>query len=309
MINRRTVLRNSGCCLAAILAAPALAVGKDSVRPLAMTDITVRKELQADFVGTIRALRMIGYTHFGSRLRRYFPSEPEELPAKEKAKILADADMRIGAVRLTAGFGRNLEKNNALEAQLDDANTLGASVIVVPGASIFIKAAPTGYSFRTPQLSELDGYINDLNELGVKTAARGLKLAYHNHNFEAVEIEGKRGFDRMIDDSDPDHVFFEIDMAWAYLGGYDPLVLAARLGRRMVSVHLKDVDPSRGKDVLAQLVAPGDGIIGYDRILPRLAAMTTSLLAVEVDNNSHLDGLGIARRAYAFVEAHLQTPK
>jgi sugar phosphate isomerase/epimerase len=255
-----------------------------------MTDITVRKELQADFAGTIRALRAIGYTHFGTRLRRYMPSEAEELPAAEKQRILKNAGMRIGAVRLSP--------LQALEPQFADAHVLGASVVVLPAARIFLSA---DFKPRTPTRRELEDFIAELNRVGASLRAAGLIYAYHNHAFDGMLIDGERALDRMITGTDPANLSFEIDLAWAYVAGYDPVELVARLGKRVVSLHLKDVDRNKGANIEQQLVAPGEGAMNYRNLLPRICALTTALPAVEVD--APADGMAVAASAFKFLRA------
>jgi sugar phosphate isomerase/epimerase len=260
---------------------------------LAMTDITVRKELQADFAGTIRALRKIGYTHFGSRLRRYTPAEAEEIPAADKARILRDAGMLIGAVRFSP--------MQPLEPQFEEAHRLGASVVVLPAARVFLTP---DFKPRTPSRQQLEEFIVELNRTGESLRATGLVFAYHNHAFDAVEVDGVRALDRMISGTDPAKVSFEIDLAWAHVAGYNPLDLVRKLGKRVVSLHLKDVDTHRGASIDEQLVGPGEGEMNYRELLPGVIALTRALPAVEIDKPT--DGLAASARAFQFCRDVLQ---
>lgn len=248
------------------------------------------KELRADFRGTIKALRKIGYTHFGSRLHHWGAAEPEELPASEKAAILRDAGMKIGAVRLSPIV--------PLSTQIAEAQQLGAHVVVSFPGRIFMDRR------HTPTLANLANFMRELGDMGAEVKRAGMAFAYHNHDFDAVLIDGVRALDRMIDGTDPATVNFELDLAWAHVAGYDPLALARRMGSRLVSVHLKDIAPSRGSSVFSQLVGPGEGEMNYGALLPQLRALTSALPAVEVD--APADGLATAARAYAFVAAALR---
>jgi hypothetical protein len=132
MLDRRTLLAGGGALAGlALVPGSALAARKAWPRPLAMTDITLRRELAADFAGTIGALAKIGYTHFGSRMRRYVPSERPELPAAEKARILADAGMKAGVARLTTPRP-DARAEDSIEAQIADARIFGARVVAAP---------------------------------------------------------------------------------------------------------------------------------------------------------------------------------
>ncbi len=263
--------------------------------PLGIGDITVRKELQADFAGTLTKLKAMGYTHFGSRMRAYSPREvPEPLPA-EKAKMLRDAGLLPGPARL--GFGGSLDQD--IEAAL----AFGASTLVLSAGHIFFD--PTGgMKPRTPTRTELDSFIVELGAMGSKIRSAGLKFAYHNHWFDSAPIEGVRPLDLMIARTNPAHVFFEIDLAWAHIGGEDVLGLIRRLGSRLVSMHVKDVDRTLSTDVQAQMVPPGDGEMNYATLAPAIRALTQALPVVEVDNPA--DGLAAAARASQFIRKSWQ---
>jgi hypothetical protein len=57
-----------------------------------------------------------------------------------------------------------------------------------------------------------------------------------------------------------------------------------KLGRRVVSLHLKDVNPALGGDRFHQLVEPGAGCLGFPRLWPRINGLTDAIGYVEVDN-------------------------
>src|SRR5690606_23147706 len=91
----------------------------------------------------------------------------------------------------------------------------------------------------------------------------------------------------------PGEVDFEIDCAWAYLAGVDPLTVVRELGPRVLSLHFKDVDPARGAEPEAQLVAPGEGVLRFKILVPALDRVTDAIGYVEVDRPR--DGLAAAR--------------
>lgn len=289
MIDRRTFLACSAGWMGAAASAHMLKPhGPSGPLQLAMTDITVRKQLRADFAGTIRALRQIGYTHFGSRLHHYAAGEPEESPAADKAAILRDAGMKIGAVRFSEIV--------PLATQIDEAKLLGAKVVVSWPGRIFMDRR------HPPTLADLKGFMRQLDDMGAEVNRAGMRLAYHNHDFDAVQIEGVPALDRLIDGTDPSKVNFELDLAWAHVAGYDPIALARKMGRRLVSMHLKDVAAGHGGPFnFNQLVGPGEGAMDYGKLFPQLRAMTDALPAVEVD--APVDGMVTAARAYAFLAA------
>ena len=64
-------------------------------------------------------------------------------------------------------------------------------------------------------------HLGMLNELGKKAKSVGMKYGYHNHSNDFLEVGGKMVNDILIENTDPDLVTFEIDIAWAYRADVD----------------------------------------------------------------------------------------
>ena len=82
-----------------------------------------------------------------------------------------------------------------------------------------------------------------LGELGRRCQAAGMRLLYHNHHWEMVEIEGRLALDWLFDAAGPDSLGFEPDLAWIEFGGVDPVALLQRYSGRCLRVHIKDLAP------------------------------------------------------------------
>jgi sugar phosphate isomerase/epimerase len=154
-----------------------------------------------------------------------------------------------------------------LDALADEARVLGWKRLVV--------------SWVDPQ--ELDtGMLARIASAASAAAAHGLELGYHNHD---AEVE--QGFlDRL-----PSGVFLELDAGWTWYAGEDPV---AFLGRGPL-VHIKDFS-ERGTRSYCPV---GDGIVGYERIVPA-AAQSAEWLIVEQDEPVASE-LEDARRSLAAV--------
>lgn len=80
------------------------------------------------------------------------------------------------------------------------------------------------------------------DKAGAKLHAEGIMLMYHNHEHEFLQVHrGQRAFDILLDNTYPDNLSFELDVAWAAFGQQDPVQLARRLFRRLGGMHLKDL--------------------------------------------------------------------
>jgi sugar phosphate isomerase/epimerase len=82
-----------------------------------------------------------------------------------------------------------------------------------------------------------------LDELGAKLRAAGLRLSYHNHNFEFAKFPGdnRRKLDILMEATKPENLCAELDLAWVLVGGADPAVYIRKYKDRCPVVHAKDV--------------------------------------------------------------------
>ena len=78
------------------------------------------------------------------------------------------------------------------------------------------------------------------NELGKRISGEGLKLGVHAHMWS--QFENRHEVDRIMDATDPKHVWFVLDTGHVTMAGMDPLELTKKLGHRIIEFHLKDVE-------------------------------------------------------------------
>lgn len=90
-----------------------------------------------------------------------------------------------------------------------------------------------------------------LNALVPLATENGVRIGYHNHDFETRPVfTGRCALEILADHLDP-RVVLELDTFWSAVGGTDPAELLRSLGQRIQLVHLKD-GPLSG-DVRSQL--------------------------------------------------------
>ncbi len=80
----------------------------------------------------------------------------------------------------------------------------------------------------------------ELNELGKRAKSVGMKYGYHNHANDFLEVGGKMINDILIENTDPDLVTFEIDVAWAYRAGVDAAEYIKKHSGRFELIHVKE---------------------------------------------------------------------
>ena len=209
---------------------------------------TLRDQLAIDFQGTLNALAAIGY-------RRV---EHAGFVGRTAAAFKAALD--AAGLRATSGHVLIPQPFDATawNASLQDALTLRSQFIVHP----FF-----GIDFGTGAVTRDSGtwaaFAHDLNRAGQLARRVGLRLGYHNHNWEffrLIDDPSRTAFDVLIEETDPRYVHFELDLFWSWRGANDPVDLLRRLDGRVRQYHVKDLNQA------GSFADPGDGLIDFVRI-------------------------------------------
>jgi len=156
----------------------------------------------------------------------------------------------------------------------DYAHALGTDTLIPP----YVPQAerrPTAAYWRS---------IGDILAKGAAAAKpEGLRVEWHNHDFEYVRLEDRtRPIDHLLDAAGPD-VGFEIDLGWVVRGWADPAQELVRYANRITTIQLKDTAPA-GTAIDDGWVPTGDGIIDWKALYPLFAATNAKVLVVEHDN-------------------------
>jgi sugar phosphate isomerase/epimerase len=176
---------------------------------------TLRDAVQEDLPGTMRRVAEIGFTQV----------EPYNFVAT--AKELGVALKENG---LTAPSGHAPLLSQDQDEIFKAAKELGISTVIDP-----MVAAEHWQSAEAIQATAAK-----LNTAAQKGAKYGIRVGYHNHQWELESsIEGRTALEHFADLLDPD-VVLEVDTYWVAVGGQDPVDLLTRLGDRVKLIHIKD---------------------------------------------------------------------
>ncbi len=104
-------------------------------------------------------------------------------------------------------------------------------------------------------LADLQTICDFYNQVGKKVAAAGMKLGYHSHSHEFQKVEGQVMEDYMIQHTDPNYMFFQMDVYWAVRGQVSPVAYFKKYPGRFTLLHIKD-DIEIGQS----------GMVGFDAI-------------------------------------------
>jgi sugar phosphate isomerase/epimerase len=154
------------------------------------------------------------------------------------------------------------------EAVADAVRLLGGDTIIVP-------------HMPPARFADADGVqalARELNEMASRAAGHGLRLGYHNHDFELSSLIGGRPALEVLADALDDGVILEVDTYWAAVGGQDVPALLGRLGERVRYLHVKD-GPVVNRD--DSMVAVGSGRMPVAEILA--ASPSAEWHVVELD--------------------------
>ena len=183
--------------------------------PVAIQVYSVRDAVGADFEGTVRKLKEMGYD--GVELAGTY-----DLGSAVACKKILD---KVGLELVSAHVNLDLLED---EAVLDDYAVTGMKYIAIPWME-----APKDEN-------ELKTAIARIHAIAVNCKARGLQLLYHNHDFEFGKIGGRYILDSYYEEISADLLQTELDTCWVNVGGENPADYVRKYTGRAPVLHLKD---------------------------------------------------------------------
>lgn len=149
----------------------------------------------------------------------------------------------------------------------------GMKYIAVPSVGF-----PLSNSNVPKTLAELQTFCDYLNTVGKMVKEAGMEFGYHNHSSEFNKVEGNVMYDYMITHTNPEYVFFEMDVYWAVIGKSSPVDYFKKHPGRFKVLHIKD-EREIGQS----------GMVGFDAIFANAATAGTKDIIVEVERYSYDD--------------------
>lgn len=226
------------------------------------------------------------------------------LPPAEVRDIL----QTIGLTPISAHVALSALIEDPLQAA-KDYKLIGCQYVVVP-------YLPEAFRHNTQGYAQV---IGELKHIGTVMKENGLKLLYHNHDFELVMLDsGLLGLDDLYRQVAPDLLMAEPDTCWLKVGNLDPAVFIARHGSRCEIVHLKDFimegnpqnlykliglteEESREDQGMFTFQPVGFGQQIWEPILDATLAAGTKWVIVEQDEHDGLGSLEAARRSREYL--------
>ncbi|WP_375434872.1 sugar phosphate isomerase/epimerase family protein [uncultured Hymenobacter sp.] len=251
MMQRRTFLKQAGLLSAFSLVAPSHLMAAPSPLKIGLQLYTLRDYIGKDVKGVLARVAKAGYqeveTYGYSKEKGFWGLSATEFKAALTANGLTSSS---GHYEMN-GFVRD-GNPEALKSYIEAAKICGQKYIVVPHLDEKLRASAADFK----------AVAEKVNKAGQLCKAAGLRVAYHNHDFEYKAIGGVTLFDVLLKETDPALVDFELDLYWVVCAGLDPVKLMAAHPKRFAMWHVKDMDkaqPERNTEV-------GAGTIDFKKI-------------------------------------------
>ena len=247
--------------------------------PIALQLYSVRDDMEADFEGTLKKVKALGYD--GVEFAGLFGKS-----AAEVKKMCSE----IGLVPISAHvpFVDMMNDPNLLSVYAE----IGCKYVVIPYLT---------EEYR-PGQDKFAEVIEGAKMLGKKASELGMKLCYHNHDFEFVKINGEYALDILYREVPADLLSTQIDTCWVNVGGENPAEYIRKYAGRVEIVHLKDFTGGKSENMYAligidddkkkessgsfEFRPVGSGVQNFPAILEASKEVGAKWVVVEQDNPS-----------------------
>ena len=200
---------------------------------------TVRSLMRENVELTVADVAKIGYSQV--EFAGYYDRSASEI------KNMLDEN---GLTSPSTHVDLNMVQGDNLKALIEFSHTVGHKYLIVP--------------FLQPEEREtIDQYkklTESFNRIGEECKKAGLKLAYHNHEFEFKAIDGVVPMDIMLNESDADLFNIQMDLYWAIDAGINPVGYFKRYPGRFPLCHVKDMTGD------GKMVDVGSGAVDFAKI-------------------------------------------
>lgn len=290
MNSRRTFLKNTGIIAAAVATAPSFAYALPKKHPVGLQLYSLRDIIKNDIKGIISKVAAIGYKEvetYGYSVKDGFWG----LDAKAFKDLLKQHGMSSPSGHFDMGNFMAGKSNDDLKSYIEAANILGSTYITVPWLDAPIRKTADDYKKVSQKL----------NEAATLCKAAGLRLAYHNHDFEFTKFGNTTGYEIMLKHTDQKLVDFELDLYWAVRSAADPLTLFKNHPGRFKMFHVKDIDKTN-KAVNTEI---GNGLVDFKSIFKGAKQAGVKHYFVEHEFNYKPDELGSIKTSFDYVNNQL----
>ncbi len=229
-MKRREFIQQSALATAGALALSSFSFA--SKKKIGLQLYSLRDVIGKDVKGILEKVAKFGY----KELEAYSYSDGKIFGMMYKE--FTDYAKSLG-MKVTSGHYGLSAVVNGWERAVSDAKKSGQEYMVIA-------------YLTTEERKDYKGVCEALNKAGEVCNKYGIRLNYHNHDFEFEQYEGQVAYHLMLKELDPKLVGMEMDLYWMYVANQNPLDYFAKHPGRFEQWHVKDmdkIDPKKQVDV------------------------------------------------------------
>lgn len=200
---------------------------------------------------------------------------PKYMNTNDFKKLLDDTGLT------TCTVGGNMNKLlTDIQPIIDEAQILGCNAVFCPTLGADMRTTEDGFK----------AFSILMNLVGEQLRKEGMTLQYHSHAMEYVRFDsGKTGMDILVENTDPESVYFMPDTHWMQAGGVEPSREITRFKGRINQVHFKDYNVDSNVegigDVIKLFAEVGEGNIYWPAVVDACRDANIEYYVVEQDQS------------------------
>lgn len=252
----------------------------------------------ADFPGTLKMLSHMGY----KELELFGPYPFSTQKAKDHWAALGpmvgfngsgyfDRDIK-DVKKLLGDHGLSSPSAHTdLDTLMNNMGALGEAAHTLGHKYVVLPAIPDEYRKTIDDYKKI---AETFNKIGADAKKNGIRFAYHNHGYGIKPKDGVIPLELIINNTDPELVFLEMDIFWTTAGGADPVQLLSRYPNRYKMLHIKDMkhkatfsgdggDASQWVALWGEMTTAGDGVLDLKSLFKQAKKTRIEHFIVEQD--------------------------
>lgn len=292
--NRRNFLKQTSLLIAGAAVLPNFACSftNHAVRTknIGLQLYSLRNLLPKDVNGVIAEVAKAGFSYvetYGYNIKdNFWGLSPQDFKSLLKANGLKAPSGHYDLDSFLSG--KNADE---LKATIEAASTLGSEYVTVPYLQDNLRKNMDDYKRVAAKI----------NEAGNLCKQNGLRIAYHNHDFEFLKIGESTGMEVLLAETDRNLVDFEMDIYWVVKSGKDPIQLTKDYPGRFKMLHIKDMDKTN-KNLNTEV---GSGAIDFIPIFENAKTAGIKHFFVEHETNYKPNELASVKASLAYIQKNL----
>jgi sugar phosphate isomerase/epimerase len=293
METRRSFLQKTSVLALGALASPHLLTAYGRVKNVGIQLWSLRDVIHKDTKNVLTRLAGFGYKELESY--GLLPDKLHGFAPLEFKKMANDLGLKL--ISSHAPFGRLADKSvkesidvfaPKWKATVETSNQLGLKYLTIAWIEEPLRNS----------LDECKRSIEAIIKMSEYAAQQGVTFTYHNHAFEFTDYDGKNMYDLFLQESDPKHLNFEMDLYWVVYAGKDPLRYFEKYPKRFFQWHVKDMSKLKREDN-ADL---GQGAIDFVPIFQQMKKAGVKHFFVEQESGYSPDSITSVENCVEFMK-------